>query len=299
MNTILTSIRRTPYQSLASFLILFFTLFLALFFFSLIAFFHGMLGYVETKPQVTIYFQTESKESDITSVKQSIESTGKVTSLKYISKQDALKIYKELNKDNPLLLEMVSADILPPSIEVFAARPEYLQEIATYAQEQPVVDEVVFQRDIVDKIVSLTNTLRQLSLAILIVLILVSFMVLMTTSAFKIALKKEEIQLMRLIGATKYYVRAPFLNEGIFFGFVAGTAAFVVFYGAFFYSKTFLDTYLLGITKLSFFGLEAYNLFVWPPTAEYIGLSYLMTILFGTSIGYVGTFLATSKYIGD
>jgi len=299
MNSIFTSIRRTPYQSMASFLILFFTLFLSLFFFSLISFFHGILGYVETKPQVTIYFQTETREADISRIKRDIENTGKVASATYMSKESALEIYQDLNRDNPLLLEMVSADILPPSLEVYTTRPEYLQDIATFASGQNIVDEVVFQRDVVDKIVSVTNTMRLISISILVVLILVSFMVLMTTSAFKIALKKEEIQLLRLIGASRFYVRAPFLNEGVFFGFVSGTAAFSIFYGVFFYFRSFFDSYLLGISELPFFGLEAYNLYVWPPTAEYIGLSYLMTITFGISIAYVGTFLATSKYIGD
>src|SRR3990170_953691 len=123
MNEIFTSIRRTPYQSLAAFLILFFTLFLSTVMFLSLSFLYGLLGYVETKPQVTVYFQTSTHEGEIFKIRDKLMNSGKVMSLKYISKEEAFKIYKQLNKDNPLLLEMVSADILPASLEIYAKKP--------------------------------------------------------------------------------------------------------------------------------------------------------------------------------
>src|SRR4030066_996098 len=137
MKEILTSIRRTPYQSLSSFLILFFTLFLSLFFFNLTSFFNGILSYVETRPQVTVYFKDATSQEDIFKLRDEISSTGKTLSIKYVSKEEALKIYKELNKNNPLLLEMVTADILPASLEIYASKPEYLSQIAEFLKKQP------------------------------------------------------------------------------------------------------------------------------------------------------------------
>lgn len=75
MKEILTSIRRTPYQSLSSFLTLFFTLFLSLFFFNLTSFFNGTLSYVETRPQVTVYFKDEVSEKDIFNLRDKISSS--------------------------------------------------------------------------------------------------------------------------------------------------------------------------------------------------------------------------------
>src|SRR5207253_2123915 len=102
----------------------FFTLFLSLFFFNLNSFFNSILSYVETKPHVTVYFQKQVSEGDIFKVRNAIQDTGKIASVEYISKEKALKIYKELNRDDPLLLEMVSADILPPSLEIYTTKPE-------------------------------------------------------------------------------------------------------------------------------------------------------------------------------
>jgi len=297
MNEILTSIKRTPYQSLASFLILFFTLFLSLFFFTITSFFNGVLSYVETKPQVTVYFDTKTKESDIITIQKTLTDSGKVSSVEYTSQQQALKIYKDLNRDNPLLLEMVSADILPASLGIFAKRPEYLSQIAEYLKKQPNVDDVEFQKQIVDKLLSITTLMRRGSLIIFATLLFISFVVLMTTAAFKIALKKDEIELMQLLGASKGYIRKPFIQEGLLFGTTSATIAFLLFYSVFFYFKPFLHTYLQGVSRLPFYGFGGLNIFVWPPSWSFIMLSYFVIFFFGTLIGFFGIYFATKKYI--
>lgn len=299
LNEIWTSIRRTPYQSLASFLILFFTLFLSLFFFNLTSFFNGILNYVETRPQVTVYFQNQTAENDVFKIRDSMVASGKVQSVKYISKQEALGIYRELNKNNPLLLEMVTADILPASLEVYAKQPEYLAEIAEYLNKQPGVDEVIFQKDIVNKLLALTNTMRRLSFFIMVFLLLISFIVLMTTTAFKIALKKDEIELLRLLGASTSYIRRPFLVEGMAYGLTSGTLAFVLFYLVILYFYNPLSSYLRGIPKLSFYNLGSLNLYVWPPSTAFVVASYVVVVLFGMVIGVVGNYFSTSKYFNE
>lgn len=297
MKEFIQSAKRTPYQSLASLLILFFTLFLSLFFFNLTSFFNGVLDYVETRPQVTVYFNVKTPESEIVKVRQSIESSGKSSSIKYISQKEALKVYRELNRDNPLLLEMVSSDILPASLEVYASRPEYLTQIAQFMQKQPNVDEVNFQQNIVDRLISLTTILRRVSMAMLLFLLLTAIVVLMTTTAFKIALKKDEIEILQLLGASKSYIRGPFLGEGVFFGFLAGSFAFVVFGLIFLSLRGFFASYLSTVPPLALGGLSSLHLFVWPPSLEFIALTYVLTIFFGMTIGFVGTMLASSKYI--
>ena len=169
MKDIWTSIRRTPYQSLSAFLILFFTLFLTLILFVSLTFLYGTLNYLETKPQVTVYFQTKAPETQIFKVRDELMSSGKVLNIKYISKNDAFNIYKQLNKDNPLLLEMVSANILPPSLEIYAKKPIFLPEIAEYLKKQGDIDEVQYEKDIIDKLLVFTNTIRMSALIFLVI----------------------------------------------------------------------------------------------------------------------------------
>ena len=297
MRDVINSIKRAPYQSLGSFLILFFTLFLALFFFNMTSFFYGILSYVETRPQVIAYFDAKTEEKSILSIKTAIEKTGKTASINYVSQQEALKIYRDLNKDNPLLLEMVSANFLPASLEVYAKKPAYLSEIATYLKSQDTVEEVNFQKTIVDKLVTLTTILRRVSTGLFLFLMLISVVVLITTTAFKISVKRDEIEVLQLIGASKWYIRKPFIAEGVFFGFFSGTVAFALFMVIFLYFQPFLTSYLAGIPKLPLYNLASLNMFVYPPSLEFILLSYVLTIFFGMSIGFVGNYLSTSKYI--
>lgn len=297
MSEVLRSVRRTPYQSFASFLILLFTLFMALFFFNLVSYFNGVLTYFETKPQVTGFFQSNTSEGDILRVKRDLEQSGQVKEVRYTSKNEALKDYRELNKDNPLLLEMVSADILPPSLEVFATKPENLSQIATFLKKQPGIDEVYYQENLVNNLLKLTNTLRQISIVVIAIILIITIVVLMTTTAFKIATKKDELELLQLLGASKFYIRKPFLQEGMFFGWFSATVAYILYYAMFFFYYPVIKSYMGSIANIPFFGLSQMNIYVWPPNLPYFVLTYILAVLFGMTIGMVGNYLATSKYI--
>lgn len=296
MNDVFISIRRAPYQSTAAFLILFFTLFLSVIMFISLSFLYGLLGYVETRPQVTVYFQTNTTENEIFKVRDKLINSGKALSINYVSKEDAYKIYKELNKDNPLLLEMVSSDILPASLEIFAKRPSYLPELADFLKKQPGVDEVNFQKDILDRLLVLTNILRKTTIVFFIFLIFLSILVFVTTTLFKIALKKDEIELLRLLGATNFYIKKPFILEAILFGFSASAGSFLIILTLLLYLKPFLDSYLKGISQLSL-SVSVSSLTVWPINITFLSIAFLLSLLFGIGIAVLATLLATQKYL--
>ena len=191
MKDIFVSIIRTPYQSIASFSVLLFTLFLSIFVLFTLTFLYGLLGYVETRPQVTVYFKNQTSENDIFKIREELINSNKVLSIKYISKNDAFKIYKDLNKDNPILLEMVSADILPASLEIYAKKPVYLPEIAEMLKNRSGVDEVDFQKVIIERLINLTNTLKKGALIFFVFLIFNALVTLLAIGHFKIALKKD------------------------------------------------------------------------------------------------------------
>ncbi len=296
MNEMLISIRRTPYQSLAAFLILFFTLFMSTLFFISLSFLYGLLGYVETKPQVTVYFQTKTREDDIYKIRGELLNSDRVQSIKYISKDEAYKIYKKLNKDNPLLLEMVSSDILPASLEIYAKNPSYLPGIADFLKKQKGVDEVNFQKDIVDRLLQLTDIMRKTTIVFFAFLICLSILVLTTTTLFKIALKKDEIELLRLLGADYFYIKKPFLFEAVMFGFFASFGAFVIILSLLLYLKGFFESYLSAVPQL-FVTIFSYQLVVWPMDISFLAISFSLSLFFGIGIAVIATLLATQKYL--
>lgn len=296
MNQILTSIRRTPYQSLSAFLILFFTLFLSLILFVSLTFLYSTLSYLETKPQVTVYFQKKAPENQIFKVRDELMNSGKVLNIKYTNKNDAFKIYKQDNKDDPLLLEMISSDMLPPSLEIYAKKPVYLPEIAEYLKKQGDIDEVQYEKDIVDKLLVLTNAIRKTALIFFSYLILMSIVVLTTTILFKIALKESEITLLKLIGATNFYIRKPYIMESLFLGITASILSFGIFSLLALYFNPFIQSYLSGISSLSV-NVFNYQLIIWPLNYIFFSIVFVSSSIFGAVIATVASYIATNKYL--
>ncbi|KKP70085.1 MAG: hypothetical protein UR68_C0045G0004 [Candidatus Roizmanbacteria bacterium GW2011_GWA2_35_19] len=296
MKDVMTSIKRTPYQSITAFMVLFLTLFLSLIIFVSLGFLNGILGYMETRPQVTVYFQTKTPENDIFKIRDELANSDKVFSIKYISQKEAYDIYRDLNKDNPLLLEMVTSDILPSSLEIYAKKPIFLPEIAEFLKKQGGVDEVQFQKDIVDKLLSLTGILRKGGLIFFFYLLFMSVIVLTTTTLFKIALKKDEIELLRLIGANNSYIRRPYLKEGVFLGTAASIMSFLIVLGTFMYAQPFMSSYLSGINKLSL-SLPYFEFQVWPLNPIFFAIMFLFTFTFAIIVTVSSSLLATNKYL--
>jgi len=108
LKTTWTHIRRTPYQSLAAVLIMILTFFVITAFTLLAAGSQAILNYFETRPQVTAFFEDQVTLEQIDLLKAKLAETEKTKEIKYVSKEEALAIYREQNKDDPLLLEMVS-----------------------------------------------------------------------------------------------------------------------------------------------------------------------------------------------
>src|SRR3989344_5056241 len=134
----LRNIRRSPYQAMAAVLIMMLTFLTISFFTFLLSGSSRVINFFESKPQVTAFFKNEAKQSDINALEKQVKNTGKVASLKFVSKQEALKIYRQQNKDDPLLLDLVTADILPASLEISAYRINDLSGISEMLKESLV-----------------------------------------------------------------------------------------------------------------------------------------------------------------
>src|SRR3989338_10061129 len=240
-------IRRTPYQAVASVFMIFITLFVFAVFLLLAATSSAILSYFETKPQVTIFFNDKKDKSAIDALVDKLKSTGKIAGITYISKDQALSIYREQNKNDPLLLEMVTADILPASLEISAVSPQDLTQVAEMMKDEPGVDEVVFQKDIVDTLITWTSTIRKIGFFFLIFLLTATFFILLTSIGMKIALKKEEVDILKLVGATPWYIKKPFIYEGVTYGLLGATITWVIVIGLVLYAKPFISTFLYGI----------------------------------------------------
>lgn len=279
-----THMRRSPYQALAATLIMFLTFFLATVFVLTAGGFQVVLRYFETRPQVTAFLKDETTLEQVDTIKARVAQTGKVKEIKYISKEEALAIYREQNKNDPLLLEMVTANILPASLEVATKEISFLPEVAQILKSEPGVEEVVFQEDIVRSLHNWTSTLRKIGIGLIGALGLVSLLIILVIIGMKITLRKEEIEILQLIGASPWYIRAPFIFEGMFYGIVGAILAWGIGYLLLLYATPFIVKFLSGIPIL--------------PVPIFFMLSLLgIEILAGIVIGSLGSLLAVKRYL--
>lgn len=248
--TTLKHIRRSPYQSMAAVFIMMLT-FLSITIFSFIVFgSSAVIQYFESKPQVTAFFKDEAKPQDIDQLRAQLQQSGQIASTKYVSKAEALQIYKEQNKDDPLLLDLVTEDILPASLEISTYKIEDLEPVSNTLRSSPYVNEVIYQKDIVSTLASWTNAVRIIGITLIAVLALVSVFIMMTVIGFKVSQKKEEIEIMKLLSATNWYIRWPFILEGIFYGVLGTLIGWVIASGGLLYATPYLETFLKGIPVL-------------------------------------------------
>ena len=284
------NIRRSPYQAFAAVFVMTLTFLFISFFTFLLYGSTKAISYFESRPQVTAFFRNEAKQADIDNLKNSLTATNKVASIKFVSKQDALKIYREQNKNDPLLLELVTADILPASLEISTIKIESLSEISNMlcknndCKDSPLVSDVLFQKDVVSVLTSWTNALRSIGLGLTIVLALVSIFIMVIIIGVKISQKKADIEIMRLIGASGWYIRWPFLIEGIFYGSLGAILGWIISSVALWYATPSLSSFLKGMPifplPLGFiFGL--------------LGIEIIVAIILGT----VSSFLAVLRYL--
>jgi len=288
-----THIRRSPYQAMAATLTMFITFLVGGVFFLATMASISILRYFEGKPQVTVFFTAKAGEVEADKLKVTLQSTGKVSSTHFVSKDDALAIYRAQNQNDPLLLEMVTADILPASLEVSATDPQYLSELARVIEGSEGVDEVIYQRDVVDSLLTWTNAIRLVGGVLALLLMLDSLLIIGTVIAMKIALKRDEIEILTLVGASPWTIRAPFILEGGLYGFVGAGLAAVILGSVIAWLRPYLFSFLGSIPT---FGLLLTSITA-PAFLIAIAVFLVGNMLIGFCLGALGSLISLRRYL--
>jgi len=253
----------------------------------------SILGYFEGKPQVTVFFTPKAGQAEADKLKTTLEASGKVASTRFVSKEDALAIYRLQNQNDPLLLEMVTADILPASLEVSANDPQYLSELASVIQGSEGVDEVVYQRDVVDSLLSWTNAIRLVGGVLALLLVIDSLLIIGTVIAMKVALKRDEIEILTLVGASPWTIRAPFILEGGFYGFMGAGIASLILSIVIAWFRPLLFSFLGSIPTLR----VLLGSLTSPAFLVSIAVFLVGNMLIGFCLGALGSSIALRRYL--
>lgn len=277
-------LRRSPYQALAATLAMSLTFFVSSIFVVLILGGQLVLNYIEQRPQVIAFFKDEATETQIARTIQEVEATDLARDVKYITKEEALAIYRERNKDEPLLLESVTADFLPASVDVSVKRAQDIPRITEILRGNQIVERVITPENLVEQLVKWTKTIRIGAIIFTSTLLSISFLIIIMVIGMRIALRRDEITIMSLVGATKWYIAKPFFLEGAIYGAIGATiATFLVYSVLLFYSPNIQE--FLG--PIQVFPIHpAFFIYLW------VG-----EMLVAASVGVAGAAIALYRYL--
>lgn len=275
---------RNPWYSLAAVLIMVLTFFITSIFILVAMGGSRVLKYFEEKPQVTAFFKDTATENYILQVKENLEKTGKTSEVRFVSKSEALEIYRQQNITEPELLEFVTADILPASLQVSANDISYLTDLARILGNDAQVEKVIFQKDVVSALQSWTKNVRLIGIGLIAFLGFVSTLIVLAVISMNIASFGQEIEIMRLVGAGKWYIRWPFLLDGIIFGAAAAFLSTGVLLLLLPTLSSWAQTLFTGIDVFSFSKQVILNL-------------WAITTGFGMLLGVIGSSVAIYKHL--
>lgn len=278
------NIRRSPYQAFTAVFIILQTFFVVSIFAFAVWGSARIINYFESLPQIDVFFRNEAKQEEINSLKKQLEKSGKIASIRFVSKEEALKTYKEQNKDDPLLLELVTADILPSSFHISTVSINDLSTIADSLKKSTIVERVVFPKQVVSKLIEWTQVFRKVGIVLVGVLAIDAVLIMVIIVGIKISHKKEDIEIMRLIGATNWYIRWPFILEGVLYGIVGAVLGWTIALGALWYTTPFLSTFLHEIP-------------VFPISPAFLLLVLGIEILLAIILGGISSFMAVIRYL--
>ncbi len=198
------------------------------------------VGFLDEKVDVSVYFQNDAKEDQILKIKSDLEELKNVKLVNYISQDQALADFKNRHQDDQLIQDSIAElenNPLQASLSIKAVDPGQYASIAQFLESnslKSVIDKISFYENetAINRIEGISKSLSRGGLGVTLLLALVAVLVTFNTIRLTIYNKKQEIEIMKLVGATNWHVRGPFLVEGGLYGLFASFIALGIFYPA-------------------------------------------------------------------
>lgn len=254
------------------------------------------LDNIQDKVDINVYFVTTAEQTDIDLLQTSLESLPDVEEVIYTSREDALTAFSELHKNDETImqgLEELGDNPLGASLSIRAQDTSQYEGIAAFLSEQqaiedpqqPLIDEVNFvkNKEAIEKLTAIIGAVENATFIIMIVLVAASILITFNTVRLTVYTTREEISVMRLVGASNMFIRGPFMLQGIMYGLSAGVLALLVLYPLVLW---------IGPETEQFFQFNLFDYFV-------SNFGYLFAVLVGTGVamGVISSSLAVSRYL--
>ena len=222
----LQSFWRNRVMSIASIATVALSLFILGLFLTLVANLDYFAENLESQVEITVYLKDDVSQKDIDSVGRRLSALPDVKSVAFTDKDQAMDILKERMKDQPGILDALDGkNPLPSSYEVTFTEPEAVRRTADIVSDYPEVEGTHYGQEIVEQLFQITRIIRWGGIALIIFLTLAMLFIISNTIRLTVFARRKEIAIMKYVGATNWFIRWPFLLEGLLLGFIGGVLA--------------------------------------------------------------------------
>ncbi|HYU82878.1 MAG TPA: permease-like cell division protein FtsX [Candidatus Polarisedimenticolia bacterium] len=223
---------RNPVMSLASTFTIGLMLLLFAFFLATDRGLQAAVGVLESKVELALFVEDDARVSDVLALRSRIEADPAVSKVDYVTKEQAMARLVDIASRRPdIQIVDTSSNPLQNSLEIKLAHAQDAQRVAASLREEigkGVVSDVVDNPQVVDKLLTITRVLSIGGLAVLAMMLIVALFVIVNTIRIAVHARRDEIEIMKLVGATDWFVRWPFILEGMLVGALGAVAATTV-----------------------------------------------------------------------
>ena len=239
---------------------------------------------LENQIQISVYMTDTATTQDNMDVEQAIKKMPGVKSVKFVPKTEAIKRFKERLGDQQQLLNSLGKDNpFPNSFDVSVDTPEHIKEVSAQIGKLPKVETAKFGQEVVEHLFQLTRILRLGGIVLVVFLAMATLFIISNTIRLTVFARRKEVIIMRYVGATDWFIRWPFMLEGMTLGFCGAVVAALLINGT--YSA------LLGKIHAT---LAFLPMLPATPLLYYVSVFILVA---GTGIGALGSFISLRKFL--
>ena len=245
---------------------------------------NNMASALESQVQINVYLHDDLSDREMKEIGEKIQAMSVVEEIKFVDKKDAMDRFKERLGDQKTLLEALEdTNPLPNAFEVKLKRPEEVKATANKINEFEGVETAKFGQDVVEQLFELTKMVRIFGFFIIVFLAMATLFIISNTIRLTVFARRKEIGIMKYVGATNWFIRWPFLMEGMVLGFLGAIVATVLLRNL--YSAVTAKIY----STLAFLPLI--------PEYPFVNHITLLLLVVGTAIGALGSTISLKRFM--
>lgn len=250
-----------------------------------------LLVNLQNKIDISVYLKQDANEQDISTIRSDLTFLSEVKDVNYVSADEALAKFKEKHRDNAVLMESLQelGNPLLPVLNVEAQEASQYEAIVNFLGQdkyKKVIDKINYQqtKPLIDRLSSFTNKVSRGGLIISLILAFIAGLVTFNTIRLAMYNFRQEVSVMRLVGASNWYIRGPFLVEGVIYGIIAAVSTTVLLFVSLYFLSPKINSLVPGSDLLGWLKANFFSLFFFQ-----VGVGILL--------GGVGSLVAIRKYL--